>query len=238
MNTKLKIVIACAVAVLLLLAILIVMRSCGEETNIPGNESTQKGKQTESNGTTWGTEDTRGQNVEEWNETVNNGSESSQPSETTMGTDPSVSTTPSTRPNGTEPVVTTSPTNPSNNTEPSTQPTNPTEPSTQPGPTAPSTQPTEPTTPSTQPSDPTEPENTIPGTTDAPSHEYTYEDYMAMSPSERQAFVESFGSIDAFWEWYDAAYADYEARQETIEVGGDGGGIDIGDLVGGGDDED
>lgn len=85
----------------------------------------------------------------------------------------------------------------------------------------------------------TPPETSLPTEPDQPSEpperdpsDYTYEEYNAMSAQERQAFTRRFESIAAFWDWYDAAKAQYDSTRETIEIGG-GDGIDLGDLIGG-----
>lgn len=62
--------------------------------------------------------------------------------------------------------------------------------------------------------------------------DYTYEEYLAMTGEEQQAFFNSFASPEAFFAWMTAAKAAYDAAQEKIEIG-DGGTIDLGDLVGG-----
>lgn len=62
--------------------------------------------------------------------------------------------------------------------------------------------------------------------------DYTYEEYTAMSGEEQQEFFNSFDSPADFFEWYNAAKAEYEASQEKIEIGDDGS-IDLGDLING-----
>ena len=59
----------------------------------------------------------------------------------------------------------------------------------------------------------------------------TYEKFQSLSPSEQQAFMNSFESIDAFFVWYNAAKEKYEAENPDIEV--NGGSIDLGGIVGG-----
>ncbi|MBR2848692.1 MAG: hypothetical protein IKB87_04465 [Clostridia bacterium] len=75
----------------------------------------------------------------------------------------------------------------------------------------------------------TEPEETttIPEeTTTAPEEfepgVYTYDDYLAMSSTERKEFKDQFGSTSAFLAWYNAAKKEYEDSQDRIEIGGDG----------------
>ena len=55
-----------------------------------------------------------------------------------------------------------------------------------------------------------------------------YERYNAMSGEEQQAYMESFGSVEAFVSWYNSAREEYESGR--IEI--DGSEINAGDLVG------
>lgn len=48
-----------------------------------------------------------------------------------------------------------------------------------------------------------------------------YERYNAMSGTEQQAFVATFDSVEAFFEWYNAAKEEYEASRGDIEISGD-----------------
>lgn len=86
----------------------------------------------------------------------------------------------------------------------------------------------EPTEPATEPSesatDPSEPEAT------EDDGEMTYEKYMSLSAAEQYAFMNSFESIDAFFEWFNAAKAAYEASRNEIEIGD--GSFDLGELGG------
>lgn len=142
-------------------------------------------------------------------------------------TDPSIpSEDDVTRP--TEGEVTTEPTKPVEPVKPD-EPTAPSEPAVPSEPSKPS-EPSEPDKPSepSQPSEPTEP--SAPPERDPAS--YTYEEYEAMTRSEQQAFMNRFESLSAFFDWYDAAKAEYDATRETIQIGG-GGSVDLGDLIGG-----
>lgn len=76
----------------------------------------------------------------------------------------------------------------------------------------------------TQPK-PTEPSDPV----DSDSDLTEYERFQNMSPSEQQAYMDSFPSIEAFFEWYNAAKAAYEAANPPIEVGDET--IDIGDII-------
>ena len=81
------------------------------------------------------------------------------------------------------------------------------------------TKPEETTPPATKPTEPSD------------SEAISYEDYMAMSTSEQQAYFLSFHDVEAFYVWLDKAEAEYKAAHP--EVGGDGN-IDIGDYMGNG----
>lgn len=58
-----------------------------------------------------------------------------------------------------------------------------------------------------------------------------YEWYQNLSPSEQQAWMEFFATIDAFFDWYNAAKAEYEKANPSIEFNGDP--IDIGAIING-----
>lgn len=128
---------------------------------------------------------------------------------------------------------------PDGTTEPVTTqpPEDPTDPQKQPDSTEPPVQGTEPpvhgTEPPTQNTQPPA-QSTEPPATTAPQvggsdpADVTYEEYLAMSPYEQQAHYESFPSLDAYIAWHNAALAEYEENQSSIEVTG---GIDIGDFM-------
>ena len=54
-----------------------------------------------------------------------------------------------------------------------------------------------------------------------------YEKYMAMSGADQKVYMESFDSIEAFFNWLQNAKAEHEAANPSIEIGADGK-IDIG----------
>lgn len=56
-----------------------------------------------------------------------------------------------------------------------------------------------------------------------------YERYMAMSGDEQMAFMESFGSVEAFFEWLNAAKAEHEALKPAIPI--EDGKIDLSEIV-------
>lgn len=88
---------------------------------------------------------------------------------------------------------------------------------------------TTPTDPSGDDSDPTEPpqQETDPVSQD----EMDYRTFQDMTPDQQQAYMESFPSIDEFFDWYEQAKKEYEEANPPIEVGD--GNIDLGDLPGG-----
>lgn len=58
-----------------------------------------------------------------------------------------------------------------------------------------------------------------------------YKTFQAMTGAEQRAFQDTFESLDAFFEWYNAAKETYEKENPPIDVGD--GVIDMEDLVGG-----
>ena len=76
------------------------------------------------------------------------------------------------------------------------------------------------------------PESTEATQPEVPAAETTnYEGYHAMSGAEQKAFMESFGSVEDFFTWYNAAKEAYEEQHPDIEIGD--GAIDIGGMTGG-----
>lgn len=92
-----------------------------------------------------------------------------------------------------------------------------------------------PETGTTKPAAPTEAKPTEPaeqpGDSDVEPGNMSYEQYQAMSAGEQHAYMDSFGSIDAFFDWYNAAKEKYESEHPPIEVGDSP--IDLGEVVGG-----
>lgn len=123
-----------------------------------------------------------------------------EPTETTKATEP---TKPTEHPKDPNPIDPSKPTNP--------KPTRPTEP----------TKPTEPSKPS-EPTDSTEPSG---GETVVKNYAW----FQNLSPSEQQAWMDSFATIDAFFEWYNAAKAEYEKANPSIEFNGES--IDMGAII-------
>ena len=56
-----------------------------------------------------------------------------------------------------------------------------------------------------------------------------YEKYIAMSPEKQQAYFESFSDPEDFFKWYNTAKAEYDKKNDAVEV--EGGSIDIGDYM-------
>ncbi len=90
-------------------------------------------------------------------------------------------------------------------TETPTKPIDPTEATVQ----VEQTQPTQPEQQQTEPSAPQE-------ETKPDGHELTYEEYLKLDDNARMAFIESFESTKAYFEWYEKAMADY--NDGTIPV--------------------
>lgn len=58
-----------------------------------------------------------------------------------------------------------------------------------------------------------------------------YEWFNALPGEEQEAYMQSFESIAAFFEWYNAAKAEYDELHPSIDVGD--AYIDLGELIGG-----
>ena len=215
-----KLILAC-IALAVVLAILLIVaafNSCGnEKAPDPTNPTGQNGEVL----------DPTGENVD---------------GTTPDGTKPNGTTPEGTTPDGTTPDGTV----PGGTTEPEIIPSvslgivdrddfgndDPTDP-TQPKPTNPTT-PTDPKpTNPTNPTQPTEPEETTEPPT-MPEVEgiklLTWEEYQALSGKEQRAYKESFPNRDDYYAWLDAAQAAYKAEHES-EFGG--GGVDIGEIING-----
>lgn len=78
-----------------------------------------------------------------------------------------------------------------------------------------------------------EPEVTAPEVIDPEDGEMTYRKFHDMTPSQQQAYVESFESLDAFFLWYSAAQEQYEKENPPIIIDGNGQ-IDLGAIAGNG----
>ena len=72
-------------------------------------------------------------------------------------------------------------------------------------------------------------ETTVPAPPASGTTEYEW--YNSLSGDEQMAFMESFESVPAFFDWYNAAKAEYDALHPEIEI--DDNVIDLGDLAGG-----
>ena len=63
---------------------------------------------------------------------------------------------------------------------------------------------------------------------DQPEKLLTYEEYWLMDGKSQAEYYNSFGSDEAFFEWYNAAKAEYDAAHPGVDAGD--GEIDLGDL--------
>ena len=81
------------------------------------------------------------------------------------------------------------------------------------------TDPTGSTTDSTPPPDPTNPTNP---SQPAEKTYLTYEEYIALSGAEQNAYCQSFPSLRAFNDWYNAAKKAYDEAQPKETIGPDG----------------
>lgn len=73
------------------------------------------------------------------------------------------------------------------------------------------------------------PDTTLPSEEPSVVEKSEYEIYQSMSGREQKEYMESFDSIDAFFDWYNNAKEEYEANNKGIVVGG--GSIDLGELI-------
>ena len=87
---------------------------------------------------------------------------------------------------------------------------------------------TEPQQTEPQQTQPTEPDETNP--TQAAEGKSDYELFMDMEPAQQREYMESFESMEAFFDWYNAAKEAYELAHPPIDVGD--GVIDLEDLLG------
>ena len=107
---------------------------------------------------------------------------------------------------------TTEATEPSQETEPANTDKEETKPS--------ETKPVE-TEPSATEPEETEPEETGSGNLGGKNPwDVTYQEYQNMSAAEQRAQMEAFGSMDQFFDWYNAAKEKHETENPDIEVGG------------------
>lgn len=60
----------------------------------------------------------------------------------------------------------------------------------------------------------------------------SYEEYLALTPAEQQAYYETFADYEAYFAWLNKAKEDYENNKDQIEIGGNGS-LDLGDIIGG-----
>lgn len=60
----------------------------------------------------------------------------------------------------------------------------------------------------------------------------TYEEYLAMTGAEQEAFYHSFDSSDDYFKWYKAAKKAYDNNENNIVIGGDNS-VNLGDILNG-----
>lgn len=77
--------------------------------------------------------------------------------------------------------------------------------------------------------EPTQPTGKEPESSDDKTLDY--QKFQAMSPSEQQATMESFESIEKFFDWYDAAKKEHEEANPPVDVGD--GNIDLDQIING-----
>lgn len=61
--------------------------------------------------------------------------------------------------------------------------------------------------------------------------DYTWEEYLAMTPAQQEAHYLSFDSVSAYFQWRNKALQEYEDNKTVIEVGPDTE-VDLGELFG------
>ena len=69
------------------------------------------------------------------------------------------------------------------------------------------------------------------GSTDTPdaSKDLKWEEYYALSPEQRDAYIDSFGDDEKFYNWMKKAQAEFKTDHPDIEIGADGS-IDLSKL--------
>ena len=115
-----------------------------------------------------------------------------------------------------EPVPEDATVQPAAGTEESTQPVSP---ETKPGVETEQTKPSEPSAPS---------ESAKPDDT---HKQLTFAEYLTLDAAGRQAYVESFPSMEEAMLWYESAKKAYDESKDTIDISG--GSIDLGDIIDG-----
>lgn len=59
---------------------------------------------------------------------------------------------------------------------------------------------------------------------------YTYKEYVKLTHAQQEAYMKSFESIEAFFDWYEKAKEEYEKNNPPIDVGD--GNIDLEGILG------
>jgi len=58
----------------------------------------------------------------------------------------------------------------------------------------------------------------------------TYEEYLNLTPAKQQEYFKTFDSLNSFKEWLNTAKAEYDAKDDSIEVEGNGS-LDLKDYL-------
>lgn len=58
----------------------------------------------------------------------------------------------------------------------------------------------------------------------------TYEEYLNLTPAKQQEYFKTFNSLNSFKEWLNTAKAEYDAKDDSIEVEGNGS-LDLKDYL-------
>lgn len=82
--------------------------------------------------------------------------------------------------------------------------------------------------PSVGPTDPSIDENDQQSDVSSNS-ELTYKEYLAMTPTEQKAYYDSYENFKDFVAWHNAAKAEYDAENGSVEI--QDGKIDISDII-------
>ncbi len=73
-------------------------------------------------------------------------------------------------------------------------------------------------------------ENTSSNESSAEKTTLTYEEYLNLTPAKQQEYFKTFDSLNSFKAWLNAAKAEYEAKDDSIEVEGNGS-LDLKDYL-------
>ena len=82
--------------------------------------------------------------------------------------------------------------------------------------------PSSPTTGTPDSSETQVPDSPVTGNPDSTVQSLDYKTFKAMTATQKKAYQESFESMDAFFEWYNAAYEAYREANPPTEIDGSG----------------